>query len=226
MTRSTRSDALIIALVGVACARSKALPPEVFIPAGEFTMGCRNDVGCDGSNPPRQPYAPAYYIDRSLVLAGDYRRCHEAGACAENAAPRDRDTHAVQVTQDGAAAYCRWLKKRLPTPEEWEKAARGTDGRLYPWGNDQHHRCITGACDGVRSPFGLEGVAHVRQWVDHRSSPDFPRGMAVGDNSHPYGRASTNRFYDSDPSFFFTLAAFRCARSVESDANPLRRSTP
>lgn len=89
----------------------------------------------------REVFLPAYAIDRSEVTVADYRRCVAAGACdvaaliAGDRRYLEDELPMVNVTWNDATAYCAWQKKRLPTEAEWEKAARGTDGRIWPWGN-------------------------------------------------------------------------------------------
>jgi formylglycine-generating enzyme required for sulfatase activity len=91
---------------------------------------------------------PAFALDRHEVTWARYRRCVEAGACSvrglnrlpsTRAALRDPQAAALPVsgvTYDEALRFCVWEGKRLPTELEWERAARGADGRDYPWGND------------------------------------------------------------------------------------------
>jgi len=129
----------------------------VLIPAGEFTMG--RDSGPKNETPAHKLFLPAFHIDRNLVTAREYAKfIQEKGPTGPNgeiyldAADPDALVHnrggkwlpkegfenhpAGEMSRYGAAAYCTWAGKRLPSEAEWEKAARGTDGRLYPWGND------------------------------------------------------------------------------------------
>jgi serine/threonine protein kinase len=121
----------------------------VLIPAGEFMMGCNETVDqqCyDHEKPSKEVYLDAFYIDKYEVTVAEYRRCGEAGKCStQNLTPYDscnwnkagRTNHPINcVDWNQAQAYCEWAGKRLPTEAEWEKAARGTDGRVYPWGNE------------------------------------------------------------------------------------------
>ncbi|THJ19536.1 MAG: hypothetical protein CAF45_015910, partial [Nitrospira sp. CG24E] len=121
------------------------------VPAGEFLMG--NPTGSDGlpdEQPQRLVYTATFRIDRYEATNDAYARFvqatgHRAPANSspastlwENNAPIPGiGSHPViNVSWDDAVAYCAWMGKRLPTEAEWEKAARGTDGRRYPWGNE------------------------------------------------------------------------------------------
>lgn len=123
----------------------------VFIPAGEFIMG--SPAGSDGfpdEQPERHVFVSSFYLDRvevtNLSYAGFVTSTGHREPANTNTSlnlwasskPLDEVIKhpVVNVSWEDAAAYCRWAGKRLPTEAEWEKAARGTDGRRYPWGNE------------------------------------------------------------------------------------------
>jgi formylglycine-generating enzyme required for sulfatase activity len=126
--------------------------PMAFVPAGVFLMGfegqrqpaCCWHKGGAGVQHMKRIYLDSFYIDRHEVTVAQYRRCVRAGACTppakvayDNWRTPGRERHPVHgVTWYQASAYCAWVGKRLPTEAEWEKAARGTDGRRYPWGSE------------------------------------------------------------------------------------------
>lgn len=132
-----------------------------YVPAGTFTMGdtaehaaaeCRRTgsppVGCEpdrftNAEPVHQVYLDAYWMDETEVTNTQYKRCVKAGACQPPstlspyyADDRHSDYPVVFVLWSNAKTYCEWAGRRLPTEAEWEKAARGTDTRTYPWGEE------------------------------------------------------------------------------------------
>jgi formylglycine-generating enzyme required for sulfatase activity len=182
----------------------------VQVPAGEFFYGCNAAVepDCEGAERPGRRLAlAAFQIDRTEVRVGEYRACVQAAACTPpaggpgcNWGDSDREDQPVNCVDWGQAnAYCAWVGKRLPSEREWEKAARGTDGRLYPWGNGdascdeaviangEAAGCgrdstwpVASRAEG-RSPFGLFDMAgNVLEWTGDPSELDGERVVRGG----------------------------------------------
>jgi len=112
----------------------------VYVPAGEFVMG--NDAGPKNERPQRSVYLDAFEIDRYEVTNVQYQRFLQVTGrepppywSGADYPPGQADVPVVGVTWEDADAYCAWTGRRLPTEAEWEKACRGTEGRVYPWGD-------------------------------------------------------------------------------------------
>ena len=117
--------------------------PMVLVPAGEFAMGSPEGEGGSDEHPPHMVDLDAFYIDQYEVTVERYKRFLTQ---AKRAHPkyweqvelkRDAQKPVVGIDWDDAQAYCKWAGKRLPSEAEWEKAARGTDKRPYPWGTKE-----------------------------------------------------------------------------------------
>ena len=181
------------------------------VPAGEFTMG--SATGDADEQPEHRVYVAAFSMDRYQVSVGQYAKFLEA---TSQAAPTDwsimnksrhQNRPIVNVDWADAEAYCTWVGKRLPTEAEWEKAARGTDGRIYPWGNElptgfranskkekwSDHWVLSpvGMFEEGKSPYGIYDMAgNVWEWVNdwydqdyYRSSPSKnPTGPLRGES--------------------------------------------
>jgi len=115
--------------------------PMILVPAGPFKMGSQD--GLPNERPEHQVQLDGFYIDQYEVTMILYRKFLESGkhdsppTWDDEAAATVGDRPAIGMNWGDAAAYCEWAGKRLPTEAEWEKAARGTDGRRYPWGHMQ-----------------------------------------------------------------------------------------
>jgi len=182
----------------------------VYVPAGEFLMGSSDADGQaeDNEKPQHTVYLDAYWIDRTEVTNAQYRKCVEAGACPEPGC-WDEDSYnapgqpVVCVSWDDAQTYAASVGGRLPTEAEWEKAARGTDGRMFPWGNNvpdcnraSYSNCverpaIVGSYLAGASPYGaLDMAGNVWEWVADwydegyyaRSPARNPQSPASGDS--------------------------------------------
>ena len=107
--------------------------PMVHVPAGRFIMGSNE---YDDEKPRRRIYLGGFYIDKYEVTNARFRAAGMSPKRSYGSKFGGSSQPAVGVTWHQAKAYCEKAGKRLPTEAEWEKAARGTDGRKYPWGNE------------------------------------------------------------------------------------------
>ena len=118
----------------------------LYIPAGTFLLGSDlsvDEYAIEGEETPQmRVYLDGYWMNKTEVTNAQYLRCVEAGYCSAGGymslyVQGYEDRPVTYVTSDQAARYCSWIGGRLPTEFEWEKAARGTDGRIYPWGSEE-----------------------------------------------------------------------------------------
>jgi len=168
----------------------RELAEMIRIPAGEFIMGTDNPRTNPENRPAHRVWLPSYWIDKYPVTNAQYARFvaatgHRPPLHWENGRiPRGLALHPVtMVSWYDARDYCRWAGKRLPTEAEWEKAARGTDGRIWPWGNQMDPNRLNtyyrigrttpvNAFPNGASPYGVMDMAgNVQEWTATRFAP-------------------------------------------------------
>lgn len=234
----------------------------VLVLAGEFAMGTDKDKAkplsaaygfrkppYENEEPMRKVFVNAFYIDRFEVTNIEYRKF--MAATLTELPERWKDPNAklwdmypvTNVSWMDAKRYCNWKGARLPTEAEWEKAARGTDGRVFPWGNDYDEKKANtqqkgvapiGSFGGDVSPYGvLDMGGNVSEWVENwyqaypgneSDDPDYGethrvvRGGSWGGVGHYnlsyYARAAYRGL--ADPEENFNTVGFRCAFSTDT----------
>ena len=203
--------------------------PMVLVPAGEFTMG--SDEGDDDEQPVHRVFLDNFYLDIFEVTNGRFAKFVAAiqseppWGFADQETPVVRADHPVRwVNWLEATGYCLWAGKRLPTEAEWEKAARGPEGRVYPWGNEPPTpaHAVFGLKEGAetvspignrdlgRSPYGIHDLAGnlyewVADWYDetiYTTQPTInPRGPVEGTTKGQRGGSYINSPYRLRTSF-------------------------
>ena len=240
--------------IGIAPACTDADPAKmavgatVAVPAGTFTMGCNASVDneCKADESPAHPVSlDAFAIQTTEVTQAQYLACVKDGKCTFPKCPWDPctapDLPIACVKHAQAAGYCAWAAMRLPTEAEWERAARGDDGRKYPWGNDpldcdraNFVGCgatvaVVGRAPQGASPFGaLDMAGNVVEWVSDYydpgyygvSPPSAPKGPDNGDSfSGRGGGFLSDETWERasardlyDPGYTRVSMGFRCAK--------------
>ena len=179
----------------------------VEVPAGEFIMGTSSGQVFEG--PPHAVELSTFWLDTFEVTGEQYRRCVDAGECTQaddtpkcNEGKPGRDQHPVNcVDWQEANTYCLWAGKRLPTEAEWEKAARGDDGRLFPWGdtpgpfsiprrlnwnNEVGSTMPVGSYPSGVSFYGIHDMAgNVNEWTADLYGPDYYDNSPARDPQGP-----------------------------------------
>jgi formylglycine-generating enzyme required for sulfatase activity len=232
------------------------------VPAGTFSMGSDYKEGnyypmywwdLRAATPIHDVYLDSYYMDVYEVTNLAYKMCVDDGACG---LPKQITSNArnfyygnsrfdnypvIYVNWDMANSYCKWRSMRLPTESEWEKAARGTDNRIYPWGNNntnctQANRescngdtAAVGKYENDKSPYSMYDMAgNVEEWVNDWYSetyyqyspttnplgPDTGRSRVVrGGSWRGLSAIRTDARQQGDPTYYSYYIGFRCAKS-------------
>ncbi len=245
-----------------ALARQKsAAAPEnmVYVPGGVFTMGSPPKMGHTDEDPAHSVCLSGFYIDRHEVTNAQFKKFVEATGYvtdaegnvasedartwrnpygAESSAETMPNHPVVCVTWNDANAYARWIGKRLPTEAEWEKAARGTDGRIYPWGNanptgasaniadksaalkwsdvsiDDRQKIAApvGSFPGGKSGYGVEDMAgNVWEWCYDWWAKDY---YEVSPPQNPVGPETGEHKVIRGGSWFYTADGVRTAQRM------------
>lgn len=165
----------------------------VFVPAGEFSMG--SNEGQLDERPVHTVYLDAFWIDQVEITNVMYANCVADGGCRPPLSlrsstrenyydnPEFSDYPIIYVNWNQAKTYCEWAGRRLPTETQWEKAARGTDARTYPWGESiscdkaNYRNCVGDTSrvgsyiDGASVYDVLDMAGNVHEWTGSLYQP-------------------------------------------------------
>ena len=222
----------------------------IYVAAGEFTMG--NDLGDDYEKPAHRVAVKAFFLDQTEVACREYEKFVKAtnrkppagwinGSCAAGTA----DFPVTNVDWNDASAFAQWAGKRLPTEEEWEFAARGSDGRIYPWGNEWRanaanagdssagHFTNVGSYPAGKSPFGaMDMSGNAWEWTASDLKP-YPgsqltklpsgdrkifRGGSWSKDSPPDWTVTFRGFALPSGGRDYSKVGFRCAKDAPTIA--------
>ncbi len=213
----------------------------LLVPAGNFIYGSN---AADSPNPEQTLSLPAFYVDATEVSVAEYRRFAAATgkALPEGSQTADPNTPITMVSQTDAAEYAAWAGRRLPTEQEWEKAARGMDGRPFPWGTQPWTTGVPTQLQPVdsfpdrRSPSGAYNMAgNVWEWTSSTYEPgaaelaDMERTLHIANFSHVWPRIKGGSFSPGGsrgfsvylrrgfpPDQHSSFIGFRCVKSVSA----------
>lgn len=206
----------------------------VYVPAGPFIMGSAADDkdASDAEMPQSTVNTDGFWIAQTDVTNAQYARCVADKGCealrsSQWQDPKYADYPLVTVTWQQASDYARWAGGRLPTEAEWEKACRGTDGRVYPWGSDSPSKELVGSVfkgdlmpvgsspEGA-SPFGaLDMTGYVYQWTSSKHQ-DYP--YQADDGREAAGGDEKRILRGSNP--MDGVSGARCANRTWSATGP------
>jgi len=211
----TTTEEPVTGTPGLTIGSTKTSPKDgivlVYVHAGEFLMGSEN--GYANEKPQHRVYLDAFWIDQTEVTNAMYAKCVAVGVCQpphqlapDNGSfytnnPGYADYPVMFVDWNQARAYCQWADRRLPSEADWEKAARGTDGRTYPWGEGidcslANYNGKDGGCVGRTQPVGsypggasvygaLDMAGNVWEWVADWAMA-YPGGYIDSDAGEKY----------------------------------------
>ena len=188
--------------------------PMVLVPAGEFLMG--SEQGDDDEQPVHRVFLDSFYLDLFEVTNGRFAKFVAAIGSEPPWGFADQETPVVHAERPvrwvnwlEATGYCLWAGKRLPTEAEWEKAARGTDGRPYPWGSEPPTpaHAVFGLKEGAEpvapigdrdkgaSPYGVHDLAgNLYEWVsDWYDDAFYAQQSTINPHGPPDGTAKVQR---------------------------------
>jgi len=178
----------------------------VYVPKGNFMMGSDHPDARTDEQPIHEVFLDSFWIDKYEVTNAQYRECVNSGQCE----PPTKHTYfldeqfydhpVVEVNWFNAQSYCDWVKRELPTEAQWEKAARGTDGRIYPWGDitpnstilnhsNANGTTVVGSYESGVSPYGAYDMGgNVWEWVSDWYEENYyefspvtnPQGPEIG----------------------------------------------
>jgi formylglycine-generating enzyme required for sulfatase activity len=196
--------------VGSAVVGEKDGMKLLYVLAGEFAMG--SEGGDDNEKPVHRVFLDAFWIDQTEVTNGMYALCVQNQKCRTPDSKESLTRHnyydepkyinypVIYVDWNMAKTYCEWAGRRLPTEAEWEKAARGTDAFVYPWGNAMPNHTLLNYKDAIgdttevgiypdgASPYGaLDMAGNVWEWVNDWFAPDYYQNSPA---SNPPGPSS------------------------------------